>query len=221
MKADTPQTRSAKARTASRRMLTMAAVGLVVLLIVGFADSWWHAPAAAWGAAALVFDIWVWVRIAPMDAAQTQAHALEEDPRRASRDLLVMGANVAAIIAVAIVMVSGNQADGLGKALYALLALLVVAASWLLVHTVFTLRYTELYYTANPDGGIDFNQDEPPQYTDVAYMAFSLGMTYQVSDTAITNHAMRSEALKHSILAYIFGTVILASTINLVINLAG
>ncbi|MBL0704016.1 DUF1345 domain-containing protein [Sinomonas sp. JC656] len=198
----------------------MAGVALAVLLVTGFLDSWWQAPAAAWGAAALVYDIWVWVRIARMDAAETKVHALEEDPSRATRDVLLLGANLAAIVAVAIVMVSANQAHGAAKALYALLALLVVAASWLLVHTIFTLRYTELYYTANPDGGIQFNQDEPPQYTDVAYMAFSLGMTYQVSDTAITNHAMRTEALKHSLLAYVFGTVILASTINLVINLA-
>jgi uncharacterized membrane protein len=89
-----------------------------------------------------------------------------------------------------------------------------------MLHTIFTLRYTELYY-ATPEGGIDFNQDEPPQYTDIAYMAFSLGMTYQVSDTAIRTRAIRTEALRHSLLAYVFATLILAATINLVIGLAG
>ena len=53
-----------------------------------------------------------------------------------------------------------------------------------------------------------------------AYLATSLGMTYQVSDTALKNHAIRAEALKHSLLSYLFGTVILAATINLVIGLA-
>ena len=52
-------------------------------------------------------------------------------------------------------------------------------------------------------------------------MAFSLGMTYQVSDTAIKSHEIRVEALKHSILAFVFATLILAATINLVIGLAG
>ncbi|GAB3267611.1 DUF1345 domain-containing protein [Sinomonas notoginsengisoli] len=219
MKADTPRARSARARTARHRMWTMVAVGIAVFLVTGLFNSWWHAPAAGWGAAALVYDVWVWSRVIPMDAVKTKVHALEEDPGRRSRDVLLLSANLAAIVAVAIVLVSGNQSDS-GKVLYALLALAVVGASWLLVHTVFTLRYTEIYYVADPDGGIDFNQSEPPQYTDFAYMAFSLGMTYQVSDTAITSHAMRSEALKHSILAYVFATLILASTINLVINLA-
>jgi uncharacterized membrane protein len=69
-------------------------------------------------------------------------------------------------------------------------------------------------------GGIGFNQDRPPQYTDFAYLATSLGMTYQVSDTNLGNHRIRVEALKHSLLSYLFGTVILAATINLGIGQA-
>ena len=87
----------------------------------------------------------------------------------------------------------------------------------MLVQTLFTVRYAGLYYSTAPRagaavGGIDFNQAEPPQYTDFAYLATSLGMTYQVSDTALKNHAIRAEALKHSLLSYLFGTVILAAT---------
>lgn len=210
-----------RARSARRRLWTMLGVGVVVALLTGTLTSWWHAPAAGWGAAALVYDIWVWRRIAPMDADQTRTHARQEDPRRSTRDFLILSANAASIVAVVIVMVSGNKADNGGaKVALAILALLVVAASWLMLHTIFTLRYTELYYTSKPEGGIDFNQDEPPQYLDIAYMTFSLGMTYQVSDTAIKSHDIRVEALKHSLLAYVFATLILAATINLVIGLA-
>lgn len=209
-----------RARIARRRVWIMLATGVAVAILTGIFSSWWHAPAAGWGATALVYDVWVWVRIAPMDADQTRIHARQEDPRRSTRDFLILTANVAAIIAVVIVIVSGNNANGPAKAALAFLALTVVAASWLMLHTVFTLRYTELYY-ASPEGGIDFNQDEPPQYSDIAYMAFSLGMTYQVSDTAIRTRAIRTEALKHSILSYVFATLILAATINLVLGLAG
>ena len=198
----------------------MVVVGLAAALLTGFLNSWWHAPAAGWGAAALLYDIWVWARISRMDPAETREHAREEDPRRSTRDFLILCANAAAIVAVLIVMVSGNQAEKPMKIAIALLALVTVGASWLMLHTLFTLRYTELYYTSDPEGGINFNQDTPPSYTDVAYMAFSLGMTYQVSDTSITNHNMRAEALKHSLLAYVFATLILAATINLVIGLA-
>ncbi|MDQ0260708.1 DUF1345 domain-containing protein [Sinomonas atrocyanea] len=209
-----------RARIARRRVWIMFGAGAAVAVLTGIFSSWWHAPAAGWGAAALVYDVWVWVRIAPMSPEETRVHARQEDPRRSARDFLILSANVAAIVAVVIVIVSGNNANGPAKAALAFLALTVVAASWLMLHTIFTLRYTELYY-ATPEGGIDFNQDEPPQYTDIAYMAFSLGMTYQVSDTAIRTRAIRTEALKHSLLAYVFATLILAATINLVIGLAG
>lgn len=211
---------SRRARTAQRRMIVMACVGVAVLLATGFLWSWWAAPAAGWGAAALVYDVWVWLRIVPMDAEQTRTHAQEEDPRRSTRDVLILSANAAAIIAVVFVIGNGSTADKPEKIALAVVALVVVAASWLMLHTIFTLRYTELYYTNTPEGGIDFNQSDPPQYTDIAYMAFSLGMTYQVSDTAIKHHEIRAEAFKHSLLAFVFATLVLATTINLVIGLA-
>jgi uncharacterized membrane protein len=66
---------------------------------------------------------------------------------------------------------------------------------------------------------VDFNQQEPPQYLDFAYLALTLGMTYQVSDTAIRSSAVRRTALRHALLSFLFGAVILASTINLVVSL--
>jgi uncharacterized membrane protein len=82
------------------------------------------------------------------------------------------------------------------------------------VHTVFALKYAQLYHSG-PGGGIDFNQDEPPRYSDFAYLAFTIGMTFQVSDTDLTSGAMRRLALRHSLLSYLFGAVILAMTINI------
>jgi hypothetical protein len=79
-------------------------------------------------------------------------------------------------------------------------------------------RGASQYYSS--DTGIDFNQDRPPQYTDFAYVSFTLGMTYQVSDADITNHPIRSTVLRHTLLSFVFGSVILATTINLVAGLS-
>ena len=35
-------------------------------------------------------------------------------------------------------------------------------------------------------GGINFNEDDPPNYSDFAYLALTIGMTFQVSDTDFT-----------------------------------
>ena len=94
-----------------------------------------------------------------------------------------------------------------------------VALSWLVVHTVFTLRYAMLYYTGK-DGGVNFNQPTPPRYSDFAYLAFTIGMTFQVSDTDLETPAIRATALRQALLSYLFGAVILGTTINLVAGLA-
>jgi uncharacterized membrane protein len=85
---------------------------------------------------------------------------------------------------------------------------------------VFTLRYARLYYL-NESGGIDFNQgDELPAYVDFAYLAFTLGMTYQVSDTDLKTRTIRATAPRHALLSYVLGAVVLAITINLVAGLS-
>jgi uncharacterized membrane protein len=94
--------------------------------------------------------------------------------------------------------------------------------SWLLVHTVFTLRYAHRYY-AGGEGtelrGIDFGGDEEPCYQDFAYVGFTVGMTYQVSDTAMKTGALRRVVLGHALLSYLFGAVIIATAINVIAGL--
>jgi uncharacterized membrane protein len=93
-----------------------------------------------------------------------------------------------------------------------------VALSWFLVHTLFTLRYALLYQSS--DGGVDFNQKGSPRYLDFAYLAFTIGMTFQVSDTDIGSSAIRAAALRHALLSYLFGAVILATSVNFIVGLS-
>jgi uncharacterized membrane protein len=101
-----------------------------------------------------------------------------------------------------------------------ILSLLGVTLSWALVHTVFAFKYARLYYLGEPDsGGIDFKQQAPPRYSDLAYLAFTVGMSFAVSETEPTDTRTRRVALGHALLAYVFGTGVLAVAISLVTNL--
>jgi uncharacterized membrane protein len=104
------------------------------------------------------------------------------------------------------------------KAYLIALGVLSVALSWAMVHTVFTLRYARTYYL-KPEGGVDFNESDPPTYLDFAYLALSIGMTFQVSDTNLTSKPIRRIALTHAVLSYLFGVVIVALAINVVASL--
>ncbi|CAN5150285.1 hypothetical protein BH09ACT1_BH09ACT1_18600 [soil metagenome] len=201
----------------------MIVVAVIAALVTGAAGAWAYAPTVGWCFASLLYSVTVWLRIRRLDAAQTKARASREDPSRGLADLLIILLSIASLFAVVFVLVHAAHSTGVMKGLLAGLALLSVALSWVLLHTLYTLRYAKEFYTHGPDGGsggVDFNQKTDPQYTDFAYLAFTLGMTYQVSDTSITSHAIRSTALRHSLLSFVFGAVILASTINLVVQLS-
>jgi uncharacterized membrane protein len=197
----------------------MMTVGAIAGVATGLAGLWGYAPVVGWAAAALTFSAWIWTVITRMSPGQTAAHATREDPSRATTEVLILAANLASLAAVGFVLIRANSLQGAARGLLAGLALSSVAASWLLVHTLYTLRYARLYYSG-PNGGVNFNQKEPPRYTDFAYLAFTLGMTYQVSDTDLQTHAVRATALRHGLLSYLYGSVILATMINLVAGLS-
>lgn len=172
-----------------------------------------------WDLASLVYITGLWFTIRNRDASSTAQRATVTDPDRAVTDLLLLSAAIASLVAVGFVLVRAGQQHGIQELLRVGLGLVSVVLSWAIVHTVFTLRYAQLYYTVE-DGGIDFNQPDPPTYTDFAYLAFTIGMTFQVSDTPLRSRIIRRTALRHALLSYLFGTGILATTINLVASLS-
>jgi uncharacterized membrane protein len=197
-------------------VLVGAVAGVVVGLVTG---QWAYAALGGWDVASLVFTVWVWVLIVRSDAQVTAQHARRDDPGVAAADLIVLGAAVASLVSVGYLLVQASAAKGATQDLLAGLGVLGVALSWLTVHTLFTLRYAKLYHSGHP-GGIDFNQESPPRYLDFAYLAFTIGMTFQVSDTDLRTPAIRATALRQALLSYLFGAVTLAATINLVSQLA-
>jgi uncharacterized membrane protein len=212
--------------TATERRNGLAALRLGVGALAGiaagvgtaFAAEWQVAVSVGWCAFTLVILVWVWATIGWKDAESTATHARSEDFSHATADIVLLGASVASLVAVAMTLVLAGQAHDLRKAALITLTVLTVALSWLTVHTVFTVRYGDLYY-ADPVGGIDFNEDDKPDYRDFAYLALTIGMTFQVSDTDLQAKPIRRNAIRHALLSYAFGAVIVAITINVVASL--
>lgn len=198
---------------------TRIAVAAVAGALVGLLLTWRSAVAAGlggWAAAGLLFVAWTWLAVAPMDAEATAEHALREVPGRVLAHGIVLLAGLASLGGVVVALVG----DGLrGNPVTAAAVLAAVVASWAATHTVFALRYARMYYTA-PVGGVDFHQGDPPRYTDFSYLAVTVGMSFAVSDTDLASSSFRRTAQVHALLAYLFGTVILALLVNLVAALA-
>lgn len=210
---------------AQLRLRLAVSVALGVVAGVGAGSSLGLAAGllAGWGVIALVSVVWALLVIWPMDSAQTRAHATVEDPgRRLTRAAATIG-SVASLVAVVVVATQAQRADGLTAYLLASVALLSVASSWALIQVDYVLHYAHMYYRpgseGRPLGGIDFNQQEPPQYTDFAYFSVGLGMTYQVADTDVGRADVRRVVIAQTMLCYLFGVGIIANVVNLIAGL--
>jgi len=200
------------------RSLVALGIGVALVLIVGPLLGWAAALLAGWSAFAVTSVLWVALVIWPMDAAQTRVHARREDPGRSLSRLAALIGSIASLGAVTIVLIQTQNTSELESYLLAGIAVVSVAASWALIQTDYMLRVANMYY-GDPIGGIDFNQQEDPCYTDFVYFSLGVGMGYQVGDSAVRTNEIRRLIIAQSLLAYLFGAVIIGTVVNLVIDL--
>ncbi len=177
------------------------------------------APLVGWDALALTYVCLTWWRIWPLNNEQTARRATRHDPTRTVSYTLLLAAAMASLAAVGVVLFQATHSKGAAEVLRVALGVGSVVVSWALVHTTFALHYARSYYADHGGAGVNFNQAQSPSYSDFAYLAFTIGMTFQVSDTSLTTTALRRVALFHALISYALGTVILAATVNLIAGL--
>lgn len=207
--------------SAGRRVVVAAVIGVAATAGAAASVGWVYAPSLGWVVASLVFLSWTWWLLGRMDPAATAQHATIEDPTAAASHLVLLVASAAGLVAVGVLLVRASSDHGAARLLSGALGVACVVTSWIVVHTLFMLRYARQYYGDVP-GGIDF-QGSPvggPAYADFAYLAFTLGMTYQVSDTAISDSRIRATVLRHTLISYLYGSLLLGTAVNLVAGLA-
>jgi uncharacterized membrane protein len=205
---------------AMRRTLLVGSSGLVVGVVLLWFVPWGLAAVAGWDVAALAFLTSVWPIIVRADSSHAAQLAKREDETRGSATVLLVAASVASLLGVGLAITLAQGQSGPLQGLLIGAAVLTVVLSWTVVNTVFTLRYADLHFGS--DAGIAFgNSDGPdgPTYRDFAYVAFTIGMCYQVSDTTIRDRLIRRTVLSHALLSYLFGAAIIGGSVNLIAGL--
>jgi uncharacterized membrane protein len=206
---------------AMRRAAVVACIGLVVaVLLLGFLP-WGLAVVGGWDAAALTFLVIVWPILLRADRPHTEQLATREDETRGSARVLLVAASVASLLGVGFALSLAGRESGARRVLLIGVAVLTVLLSWTVVNTIYTLRYADLHFGSRA-GGIGFGDSvgqERPNYRDFAYVAFTIGMTYQVSDTAVRDPRIRRTVVSHAVLSFVFGVVIVGGAVNLVAGL--
>src|SRR5579884_3530962 len=129
------------------RALGCAAAGAFAAIGLAIVGPWWLIPTGGWGVAAGLFLGSIWYSLWPLDATRTAAHAKRENPRRATTDVLLLGASLVSLLGVGLVLVRASHQQGLDKGLLVGLCVVSIVFGWGIVHTVFTLRYARLFYS--------------------------------------------------------------------------
>lgn len=202
-----------RSRHGYRILFAAVPLGLAAGILTSFFAAWEIAALAGWDVVAVTFLLRIRAVVWNLNAHDTARLARIEEPSRGLADGLLVAASVICIVGVGYTLRLAGHSKGLDEAGITAIAVFSLACSWLVVHIVFMLRYARLYYS-HGKGGISFNEDDLPQYTDFAYFAFTIGMTFQVSDTNIGDKTIRQSVLQHALLSYLFGAVILAMVVN-------
>ena len=211
--------------TAGRRLLISACVGLVVGSVLGIgvpSVGWAIHLLSGWDAAGICLLLLAWWRIWRDTSVETRRHAAAEDPGRRLVWLLVLIASTISLFSAGFVMRRAHGIAPNGTAFFLLLALCLtaVATAWTLTHTAYALRYAHLYYRDDDDGegGLEFPGKLAPDGFDFAYFSFTLGMCFQVSDVCITSRGIRRAVLAHTLLSFLYNTVVLGLALNLMLG---
>ena len=202
---------------ARTRLAVCLGLGVIGFAVASALVEWQVAVLAGWDVTSAAFIAIVYFGIRGKDAAATQRAAVSEDDSRTASEAILVGANIASLVSVAFALIAAGTTHGFIKSAITTLVVASVVLSWAAVHVVFALRYARLYYTQG--GGIDFHADALPDFRDFLYVALTIGMTFQVSDTDLNAKSIRMTAIRHALLSYLFGVVVVSTTINVIATL--
>jgi uncharacterized membrane protein len=202
-------------------------VALVIFLLSG------NTPPAiqfilVWSSFTFTILVLLWITILTARPNEVKLIAKKQDSSRTIIFIFVLSASIVSLFAVILLLRILPDSKQAGYAYHIGFSIFSVILSWNLIHTIFAIRYTHLYYNLMAEekdidkehkGGLIFPSNEPPDYLDLAYFSFVIGMTFQVSDIQITSRRIRHLVLFHALLSFVYNTVILALSINIISEL--
>lgn len=217
-----------KKLTAIHKVLLCLALAGIAFVIASFSEiDLLSRMMIGWNTFSITMLAIDWIIFFHTESKQIRTQAKVEDSSRLTIFTIVLVSTLASLLAVTLLLISNDKSH---KVLHMVIAITGMIFSWLLVHTIFTVRYAHIYYGDHKtkenthQGGLDFPgeaEKDNPDFIDFAYFSFVLGMTFQVSDVQITSHRLRRLALMHSLVSFVYNTGIVALTINTVAGLSG
>lgn len=187
--------------------------GTLVALLISLTASWEYIVLTGWDCAIFVLFCLVIYSSYPMDQGRhTKKVIIKEGIRYSLIDAFVVFSSAVSVFIVILLLTISK-----GSRLEIVFCIFSVFSSWNLIQSLYAIHYTEIYYQNN--GGVSFNAKGLPNFWDFLYLAYTIGMTYQVSDTNFSTTRFRKVALGHSLISFAFSTLLIATMINFIASL--
>jgi len=177
-----------------------------------------HHLLIGWDVGAIAYLIWVWRFFLTLDENDIRARAPEHDEKAGVLLLIVLALIAVSLGGIGEALFAAKHFTPQDKAISAGLVALTLALGWLMLQSVFAAHYAHRHYVEtarNKAAGFGFPGEPPTTYLDFFYLAFSVGATFQVSDTSVGSSRLRKLVTAHAAAAYVYNTAILAVGINL------
>jgi uncharacterized membrane protein len=170
-----------------------------------------------WNFGVMLYMALAMAMMARSSVAEIRKRAAGQDEGAFAILLLVIVAAMASLGAIFAEL--GGQGDEPPGLWPHLLAIATVVLSWCFIHTIFALHYAyDFYGEGKRANGLKFPGDDKPDYWDFMYFSFVVGMTFQVSDVAVTNKWIRRSVVLHGIVSFFYTTAVVALTVNMAAN---
>lgn len=203
--------------SATKRLLLSAAAAIGLIITLSFSHvNLYTCIIIGWDFFNIIMIVTSWIIFFKTSSQALAAFAAQQDETLPASFLIVLISICICLFGTLLLLNQDYIATD--KRLHTVASYAAVALSWVLLHTIFTLRYAHLYFIPNennePAKGLVFESDEDLDYIDFAYYSFVIGMTFQVSDISISSKQIRKFTLMHSLIAFVFNTIILALAIS-------
>jgi len=199
---------------AHKRLIVSVAIGFIVMLAL---------PAAlitrmliGWDTGVLIYLVAAAVVMSRCSSVtEMKQNAAAQDEGALAILILTTAAGMASLIAIFAELAALERANP-HYGIYVALAIGTVVLSWTFIHTIFALHYAHAFYgSGQHKNGLSIPGDGQPYYWDFIYFSFVVGMTFQVSDVAVTHKKVRRTVVAHGALSFFFTTAVVAMAVNI------
>ena len=212
-----------KLHSVTRLLLSLGLATIVEALAIRGGMQWLSGLLLSWSVFSISMILLSWITFLSVADIDVYLDSRRQDESGATIFFIVVISVCLSLTGILILRT--NLPAHAGRGLREAISIISLASSWILLHTIFTLHYARLFYADDPSGnkpqlaGLNFPEEDKPDYLDFAYFSFVIGMTFQVSDVEITRRRLRKIVLAHSLISFVFNTVIVALTISVLSGL--